>query len=288
MTQNAKLSLKGSSLVDASCRSRLDLCGALDAQTRCSATTKSHRPRTSSLNSLISMFYAAPRFCLSRQLACTPLVRVCTTIERNEGCNHVSQKTYSQFPTHHHRDSFLRTRAGSTCTLCTCAICLDCLSRLAATPARHGAPSPSPAEGARTKHRASLLQRGCLRRNCFVRRPAQSLPSVRIPTWARSRRCFEHFSHGRPPRRTNDLQNFPSRRKRSAHGDPSSKPNGIARAHHSLRARRLDQARSRSCAATKPHVRECLQRSHRAKAGNSSFVSAASRSRRFSRLQIPN
>src|SRR5690348_4602251 len=162
MTQNAKLQAPRAraSSMQAAARARI-LCGPAHAQTRGAATTKSRRFSLAALRAFFSVLYKPPRLRFSRQFACTLLGRVCTTIERNEGCSHVSQETYSRSPPYRRGDS----------SRCTCAICLDCLSRLAPTPACHGAPSPSPAERTRTKHRASLFQRGGLRGSRLVRRP---------------------------------------------------------------------------------------------------------------------
>src|SRR5271168_4554822 len=261
-------------------------CGFPDAETRRHDTPQPQPAILVQLNILFSYAYKRPRPGLSRQMTCTPLVPVCDTIERNEGCSHASQKTHQHSSPSLRSKTFFRAHSSSACSLRTRVSFLDRRSALAAPHARRGAASPSRSEDPRPQHCASVLERGGLRRDRFVRRPARGVPSLRISSRARSGRRCENLSDRKPHRQARELQHLYARRKRPAHGRPSPQPHGITRAHHALRTHRLDAAGSRSRAAAKPHVRERLQCSHRAKTRNPAFVSALAGARGFSRLQI--
>src|SRR5579864_286621 len=261
-------------------------CGFLDAHTQRPDTSRRSRFAESQLTSLFSTYYEEPQVRSPRSSACTPLVRVCDTIERNEGCSHVSQKTHPERPPSHRSKTLFYTGARGNRALRTCVCFLGCRPALAAAHARLRAASPSRAEGPRPARCAPVRERNRLRRNCFVRRSARSVPSLRVSPRARSGRRFENLFGGRPRRQTRKLQNLSFGRKRSAHRRPAPRPNGVLWADHSLRTRCVDSAGSRFRAAAKPHVRERLQRSNRTEIGNASFFSASSRSCGFSCFQI--
>src|SRR5579872_2690148 len=260
-------------------------CGFLDAHTQRPDTSQQPLRFALSLTDLVSLAYRLARIHFSRQLECTPQVSVCET-ERNEGCSHVSQKTHPQFPPTFLSKTLFCTRTRGNRALRARANFVGGRSALAAAHARLGATSPSHTEGPGPARCASVRERNRLRRNCFVRRSTRSLPSLRISPRARSGRCFENLSDGRPRRQTRELQNFSFGRKRSAHRRPAPQPNGVSWTDHSLRTRCVDSAGFCFRSAAKPHVRDRLQSSHRSKTGNASFLSASSRTCGFSCFQI--
>src|SRR5208282_4573048 len=227
-------------------------CGFLDAQTRRPDTSASQANFGTRVSLLLSRVYGRAPARFSRQAACTFVVRVCDT-ERNRGCRHASQKPHQPSPPFLLGKTLFETPARRAPAFRAGARLLERRPALAAPDACHRSSSATCAEGPRPQRGDSHFERNCLRRNRFVRRPARSLPSLRISPRPRSRRCFENLPDRGPRRQARKLQNFPPRRKRPAHRRPAPQPDGIARPHRSLPARSLDATGSRRRPAAKPH-----------------------------------
>jgi len=189
-------------------------CGFLDAETRSSATFGSRPIFKSPPTLLFSDTYAAAPFRFARQLACTLLVPVCETSERNEGCRHASQNIHQESPPSFPSKTFFKTRASGACSFLPRAKFLDSRPALAAAHARGGA-SPAPrSESAGPACFSADLERSCLRGNRFVRRSARSVSPLRVSSRARFGRSFQNISDRWAKRQARELQNLHARRKR--------------------------------------------------------------------------